>query len=417
MDCPSCRDALANQLISSAGPCATDLCDIIESAWDTAAIEACGNDRLHFYVAKRNAVLALMGCEAYSTDEAFRQTQADSITKANSLSTLRSQQQSTGSTNRFARSHGESVFNEKSYARSTGDMDRHARSTETGDGRSTYRDDSRGNGFNNSDSLRTVIGDGEELTTRQVAETRTERGSRVDCNFESSYNTTNTVNGVVGFPPLVIVAGDVTASRNEWRKFINRSENDTMVHTRFESTVSDAFRETNGTGNSTHTWLSQFFTDTEQHSLDTDIRVSRDRSDSRRHSEAQAVGNGNGLSEAKVESNSSAQGTLLSQANTNATATTTSTYNATGYTLANSQRFRNLRLLYDQLQARITREKWHIKMSQRALIATQECTTLCSATHKNARYSQLAAAGMCCYEATCSPSWTTNAVPEHVHRN
>lgn len=403
MNCPDCLASLTSQLIGAAGPCAPDLGDIIESAWETAIIEACGNPKLQFYVAKRNAVLALMGCEAYAVDEKFKQTQHDAVNKANSLSTLRSQAQSTGSTNRFARAHGESVFNENSRARSAGDMDRHARSTETGDGRSTYRDDSKGNGFNNSDSLRGVVGDGESKYLRLITMDNREQGDQVDCNFESSYNTTNTVNGVVGFPPLVIVAGDVTASRNEWRKYINRSGSHTRSRSRLITTNQDGFKQTDASGTSTHSWLSQFFSDTEQHSLDTDIRVSHDRTDSRRHAEAQAVGNGNGLSEAKVESNSSSQGTSLSEAKTDSVSTSQSTFNSSGYSLANSQRFRNLRLLYDQLNLRIIREKSHIRNSQPALIATQECNSLCSQTSRNARFSRLAAAGMQCLENTWGP--------------
>lgn len=407
-----CLNSLTKQLTDAAGPCSADLTDIIESAWDTAGIEACGNDRLRFFVAKRNVILALMGCEAYSIDEAFNQTQGDTVSRETKTTTFRAQQQATGSTNRFAKLHGESVFTESSAADSHAEMDRHETAKETGDGSSTYRDDSHGDGFNNQDSLRTSLGVGESLNTRTINLLATEDAYHIECNFEASYNRTSSFMNAVGFSLILNAsgAGTATGTVSEWRKFLSRKGNEIRNRDRTETTVGDGYKTLNGSANSTHAWLSQFFTDIESHSLDTDIRVGRNRLDSRRHAEAQASGNGSGLSETKIEGNSSAQGSALAESKSDGLATVHGVNTGTGYTLANSQRFRNLRLMYDQLQDRITLLKKRLRFSSIPRITQFPCEVdeWLYQNPRNAHYLRLQAAGMQCYENTCSGSFPTN---------
>lgn len=413
MTLASCLSNLTKQLTEAAGPCSANLTDIIESAWDTAAVEACGNDRLRFFVAKRNVILALMGCEAYSIDESFNQTQGDTVSKETKTTTFRAQQQATGSSNRFAKLHGESIFSETSAADSHAEMDRHETAKETGDGASSYRDDSHGDGFNNQDSLRTSIGTGESLNTRTINLLATEDAYHIECNFEASYNRTSSFMNAVGFTLILNAsgAGTATGTVSEWRKFLSRKGDEIRSRDRTETTVGDGFKNLDGSANSTHTWLSQFFTDIESHNLDTDIRVGRNRLDSRRHAEAQASGNGSGLSETKIEGNSSAQGSAQAESKSDGLATVQGTTNGIGYTLANSQRFRNLRLMYDQIQERITLLKKRLRFSSTPLITHFSCEVdeWHYLNHRNVRYSQLLAAGMQCYENTCSEFFPMNA--------
>lgn len=383
---------------------------MVDMALAEAQYTACYSSQLLFLVAKRIVVLMLMGCEVQSVDTRFKQSTSDSRAVNAANSQMRAQAQATNSANRFVLSHGESKYDELSKSKVRGTVDRHAVSNEKGDGLSTFRDDSRGSGYNNSNSVRNTIGLGvwDHLTVEN--ERQRLDMARTDCNFESSYQRQAGVADVVGFGLFqfgTIVSGDGKTAQGEWRKYIRRNENRLHTITATSTISGNQFRETNTLGNSTHKWQSLFFTDTQTDAVDYDVRTAHDRSDSRRHSEAQAQGLGNGLSEAKIEGNSSAQGTTLSEANANRDQSHIATSNSTGYTLANSQRFSNLRMLYDQLSQRIDLIRRRIKMRSIPLIGELSCHSLptCSVT----ALSRLLHAGMQACESTCSESWTNSA--------
>lgn len=363
-------DSIVRQL-SNNSPCGDTLDVFIPALWELVAQESCGSLRLRTLLAKREALLLLMGCEAYSVDTYDRHREMTSVTVADSVTDSRSQSQSTGSSSRFSRGHGETRYDEVSNARSSTDMDRHDRSTETGDGTSFYRDDGSGNGFNNSQSSNSIDSRNTRFQRDEVSARSREVGYRTDCNYE--YSTSNS-NGAGA--SLILALGSFTGSGNEWRKFLKTRASDTDTSfrdsTHYMQHVIDDIRDEQGT----HDWLSQFLADIEWSERDFDIRISRDRTDRRQHSEAHSRGDGDGMNEEKSEGRSSSQGTAKSETTSSTKRTIRRTDHMTTLQLANSQRFRNLQLIYDQMTTQIDRERRRVRARAGAYVAVLPC--ICS---------------------------------------
>ena len=374
-DSQSILESIKRQLAGSS-PCEDELLSFIPVFWDLTASEGCFSNYLHALLTKRETVLALMGCEAYSVDSMDRHRQMDSLTVADSRSSLRSQAQSTANSTRFSTGHGETRYDETNMARSVGTMDRYAKATETGDGTTFYRDDGSGNGFNNSSASNSIEALDQRLEKNDVVGASTETGFRTDCNYEYSTNRTDGKGAGLNLGLIVFgvgTSGSFTGTGSEWRKFTKTRANDadSSIHETNYFMVRDVRDERIGHGS--HSWLSQFQADVEWHNLDYDVKISHDRSDTRRHAEAHAQGNGDGLSEDKVEAHNAAQGTAKTEFDSISTRTMNRVDNLSAITLANSQRFRNLNLIYSQLTEQITMAKKRYKQRAMPFITTLPC--------------------------------------------
>lgn len=379
--------------LGSGNPCDDQLEFLVPALWELTAFESCGSMRLHMLNTKREIILALMGCEAYSIDTYDRTRRLDASTKADTQSDLRTQAQSTGNSTRFSKGTGATRYDENNTARSTGTTDRHDKSTETGDGNSYYRDDGKGTGNNNSQSTTAIDVDDISLVRDGVNSRANERGSRRDCNYEVSVGNNKGVGG--GLPPLGIYG--FTGSASEWRKYTQTEAQDTDVSDRTTTHVLRRNVLDVRDGQGTHDWQSQFLANIFWRDYDYDIRVAHDRTDTRRHQEAHAKGDGDGFSENKDEAHNAAQGTVKSEATNAATRIGRKVETQATVQLTNSQRFRNLQLIYDQITAQIEHEKRHLRMgatprvSQLPCRCTGCCTcmpelraigySLCSMTH------------------------------------
>lgn len=368
---PCDQNALIASIIRQFGAgssCEDQLSDVIPVFWELAGDEACYDDYIRSLIARREAVMFLMGCQAYSVDEFAMHFRMDDNRRADTVALFTAQAQSTGNSTRFMTGHGETRYDETNIARSRGDMVRHSRLTHTGDGVSDYRDDGRGTGFNNSFSTNSI----EAVTTgfddKTIVARGQERGSRNDCNYEYSQNNS------VGEGFLVaIVSGSATTTGSDWRKYTqNKStDEDRSISTGRHSGMTDTRDERRGRG--THDWLSQFLSDIEWSERDFDIRILHDRSDTVRHAEAHAQGSGDGLSEEKVEGHNAAQGTLKITGESNTLRTHSRVWNRSLTNLANSQRFRNLRMIYDQLTEQIAHQKRRLRNRATPRVAQLPC--------------------------------------------
>lgn len=355
--------------LAGASPCEDALLELIPVYWDLTAIEGCFSTYLHALLTKREAVLALMGCEVNSVDTYDRHRVLDGRTVADTQSTLRAQSQRTGNSVRYAVGHGETRYDEVNTARSVGTMDRHGLQTEVGDGTSTYRDDGRGSGFNNSRSVNSIEAVDTEIEHNESAGGGIEFGYRQDCNYE--YSTNRTEGAGFGAAP-VAVAGQ-TGGGSEWRKWTKTraSDSDSSNFIRNWDNSRDVrdVRRSNGT----HGWGSFFQADIEWHERDYEVRRGHDRSDTRRHAEAHARGDGDGMHEEKNEGRHAAQSTAKSEFQQTGSRTMNRVDSQTTVQLANSQRFKNLMRIYDQLTEQIEHEKNRFRGRATPSIATLPC--------------------------------------------
>lgn len=370
---PTCNtDAIIAGLLRQLGsgnPCDDQLEFLIPALWELTAYESCGSTRLHMLNTKREIILALMGCEAYSIDTYDRTRRIDATNKADTQSDLRTQSQSTGNSTRFSKGEGATRYDENNTARSTSAVDRHDKSTETGDSTSFYRDDGKGYGTNVSQSTTQIDVDDIGLTRDSHNSRANERGSRRDCNYEVSVGNNRGSGG--GLPPLGIFG--FTGSASEWRKYTQTEAQDTDVSDRITNHILRRNVLDVRSGQGTHDWQSQFLADIFWRDRDYDIRVARDRTDTKRHQEAHARGDGDGFSENKDEAHNSAQGTVKSEASNGATRIGRKIETQNTVQLANSQRFRNLQLIYDQITEQINHEKKHLRMGAAPRIAQLPC--------------------------------------------
>lgn len=361
-------ESIQRQLAGSS-PCEDSLMEFVPVYWELTYPESCTNTYLHMLLTKRETILALMGCEARSVDAYDFHRVMNAVTKADSQSELRTQAQSTRSASTFRLGHGETRYDETNRARSRGNMDRHGIATEVGDGLSNYTDDGRGSGFNNSRSVNEIDAVETDLSNNRVDGASTEEGYRSDCNYEYSRNQTD--GSAQGIPPLA--AFSFSGSGSEWRKYTRTraSDIDRSTHQSNYAHTHDVNDERRGSG--THGWGSFFRANVNWFERDYDIRRGTDRTDVNRHAEAAAQGNGDGLSEEKVESRNAAQSTGKSEFQSTSTRTMNKTDNSTTVQLANSQRFRNLRIIYDQLTEQINRLKMRLRSRAVPYVAPLPC--------------------------------------------
>lgn len=363
-------------------PCDDTLCESIPIFWDLVCSESFGNCQLRTLLTRREAVLFLLGCEAYSTDETQSHYRMDANTVADTRSDSRTQAQATGSSTRFNNGKGATRYDENSKSRSDGSMKRTARSTEKEDWESFYRDDGRGYGFNISQSFNFIRNRVSRSADRGLNIIKSELGDRKDCNYEYSENTTK------GRGAYIIVAGGgVTQSTSEWRKFsaTDASSRDRDNESRFNTATEN---DTGlNTSRSTHTWGNDFKADIDWFNNSTEIRTIHDRSDTKRDASAEAQGNGDGINEEKTEGHSTAQGTSQTIGDSESNRTMSRVSNRTAFDLANSQRFRNLRLLYDQITEQIEHLKLRLRQRSLPVIDQLPCKRECLCTsHQNIRH-------------------------------
>ena len=359
--------------LSGASPCEDMLLELVPVYWELTSEEGCYSNFIHMLLTKREVILAMMGCEAASVDSYDKHRVLDGRTTGGSQSTIRTQAQSTGNSAKYSIGHGETRYDETNTARQRRDMDRHAKSVETGDGVSDYADDGRGGGYNNSGSWNEIDAVETNLTQNHIDGASTETGYRTDCNYEYSTNNTNgRATGLI--VPLVSAATfSFTGSGSEWRKFTKTRAYDQDLSTQqtnwsHEHDIKDERR-----GQGTHGWSSFFQADVRWEDRDYEVRTNHDRSDTIGHSEAHAQGNGDGLSEDKDEAKSASQSTAKSEYKSDSNRVSTRVDNITATTLANSQRFKNLQRLYDQLTEQIQRATKRYIQNARPSIGTLSC--------------------------------------------
>jgi len=344
----------------------------IPAFFELVATEACGSTQLRLLLVKREVILALMGCEVYSVDTYDRHRRLDASIVADTVANLRSQAQSTGNSTRFQKGHGETRYDEASRGLTTGNMLRKQRGTEVGDGTSFYRDDGRGNGFNNSQSTNTILAHEDRDHTHLIEAFSREAGHRRDCNYEYSTNNTDGEAASVVVLPIAATAS-FTGSGSEWRKFTQTSASDTDSSSHITTDGVIHLVRDDRSGQGTHDWNSFFLADVEWSERDFEIRTNRDRTDVRRHAEAHAQGDGDGMSEEKTEGHNAAQGTAKVQSRSDTTRVLSRVENMTVIILLNSQRFRNLRYLYDQLTEQITHTKKQVRSGATPRISQLPC--------------------------------------------
>lgn len=354
--------------LASGSPCESDLSELLELFWELVYSEACYNDTLRGLLTKREAVFYLMGCEAYSVDVKESHYQMNARTVQDTVADSISQSQSTGSTSKFAKGQGNTRYDETSTAQSDSHSTREMRGSETGDGTSFYRDDGKGYGFNNSDSYN-LINNKNTRTTEDKSESH-QRSNSFDreCNYE--YSTNNTQGNGVNF---AVVGVSFTGTGSEWRKY-NRSTGASADTQSYLGTHYGIAREDGlSQGWGTHDWYSFFQSDIAWDERDYEIRTSRDRSDHRRTAEAHAQGSGDGISEQRAEARATSQGTAKSEGTSSTDREATRTSHKSAFELANSQRFRNLRLIYDQISKQIEHLKRRIRQTAKPAMGVMSC--------------------------------------------
>lgn len=353
-------------------PCSEDLSDVVPAFWELVGPEGCYNDYLRGLLTKRETILFLMGCEAYSVDTIDKHYQLDRLRVDDKVYDLRSQSQSTGNSTRFHKGHGETRYDETSEGRSDGSSDRHMRSSEVGDGVSFYADDGRGSAFNSSGSTNEIEALEQRLQQNTIEGASQENGNRRDCNYEYSTNHSNGQSFVLPIVPLSIGAG-VTGSASEWRKFTatRARDEDTSFRERHHAVYHDLRDERIGRGS--HNWSNIFFSHVDWFDRDYEVRRQHERADHRRDVEAHSRGDGDGFSEDKTTAHNAAQGTAEVVVRMDRTRNDNRTWTRNEDYLANSQRFRNLRDLYDQLTEQIQHVKKRIKARAQPYIGQLPC--------------------------------------------
>jgi hypothetical protein len=94
-----CKEEIICHIIkqfSVNSPCSNQMCEVIPAFWDMVSKEACGNCHLTALMTKREAVLFLLGCEAYSVDIEESHYTMSAEAKADSRADSNTQAQATG---------------------------------------------------------------------------------------------------------------------------------------------------------------------------------------------------------------------------------------------------------------------------------------------------------------------------------
>lgn len=366
-----CKERIIQHIIrqfSISSPCAEQMCCVIPAFWDMVSAEACGSCHLTALLTKREAVLFLLGCEAYSVDLEESHYTMIAEAKADSRSDSRTQAQSTGSMNKKMEAHGETTYSEKSEANSVYNSVRVGRAEENTDGDSFYRDDGQGFGFNRSESFSFLRNRIDHVSAVDTDGHSTDKRTGNDCNYEYSQNNTNGwgINAV-----FISTAFSGTAS--EWRKY-QRSVSE--VHGESRSITSGVAVENDtglSTSRGTHRWEDTFLADIEWYEQEHIVRFHNERFDSRKKATAHSDGSGDGMHEQKDESHSASQGTSQTVGDSETLRTATRVSNLDAFSLTNSQRFLNLQNLYDQITEQINHVRDRLRARSRPLVDVMPC--------------------------------------------
>lgn len=366
-----CKETIICSIIrqfSVSSPCATQMCDVIPAFWDMVQAESCGSCSLTALLTKREAVLFLLGCEAYSVDLTESHYTMSAEAKADSRSDSRTQSQATGSMNKKSESLGETQYSEKSDATSVYNSKRTGRAHEDSDGDSFYRDDGRGFGFNNSQSYSFIENRIQHDLIRQETSSRVNQQRRNDCNYEYSRNETNGQ----GYH-ILVAAASFTGTASEWRKFQRTSamgQDDSAGASFAEGTENDtALSTTRGT----HRWSDTFLANILWYEKEHIIRVHNERFDSRKVARAHSDGSGDGMHEQKDESHTASQGTTQTVGDSEVLKTASRVSNLSAFAVANSQRFDNLQNLYDQITEQINHLRKRLRARSKPYVDVIPC--------------------------------------------
>ena len=366
-----CKEKIICSIIrqfSISSPCATQMCEVIPSFWDLVCPESGGNCHLTALLTKREAVLFLLGCEAYSVDESQSHYTMTAQAKADSRSDSRTQAQATGSSQKILDAHGETIYKEKSDSTSIYNSLRIGRAKDDTDGSSFYRDDGRGFGYNKSQSFSFLRNRINREMVRGATTNGSEHSRRRDCNYEYSHNNTSGI-GV----HLIIVAGSFTGTGSEWRKYQKTTARD--LERELGGNFADG-KETDSatsTTRSEHRWEDTFLADIEWFEKETTVRFHNERFDSRRTANAHSDGAGNGMHEQKEEGTSASQGTSQTVGDSETLRTASRVSNLDAFAVMNSQRFANLQNLYDQLTEQIDRLRRRLRAQAKPYIDVIPC--------------------------------------------
>ncbi len=366
-----CKEQIICHIIrqlNSNSACSSEIDIVIPAFWDLVCVEAGGNCNLHALLTKREAILFLLGCEAYSVDTAESHYSMSANAISDSRNDYQSQMQSTGSSNKFAIGTGNSKYNEKSSSHQTYDSLRKGRAKDKSDGDSFYRDDGRGFGFNKSEAFNTIDNIVTHANEREIKHSTFEDGARRDCNYE--YSTNNTVGDAYNF---VVVLASYTGSASEWRKYISTNALNTD---RTEGTTRALQTERDfglTTSRGTHRWENTFLADIEWTEKEYIIRFHNERFDSRRYSQAHSDGVGDSIDESKVRSHAATQSTMQATGDSEVNRTVSRVSNLSQFSINNSQRFSNLTNIYDQLTEQIARLRRRIRQTALPKIAVLAC--------------------------------------------
>lgn len=347
------KDAIICSIIlqfSVNSPCVNQMCEVIPAFWDMVSAEACGNSYLTALLTKREAVLFLLGCEAYSVDEAQSHYILTANAKADTRSDSRSQAQATGSSQKVAEGHGESRYDEKADASSVYNSKRLGRAKDSTDGDSFYRDDGKGFGYNRSESFSFIRNNILHTLFRHRESEGKGRDRSRNCNYEYSQNNTNGEGYNFG-----ILGASFSGTASEWRKFQSTQTKNTDVHNALEFVEGDEDDQGTNRTRGTHNWEDTFLADIDWYEQEHILRFHNERFDSRKVAQAHSDGNGDGISEEKAEGFQASQGTSQTVADSEALRTASRVSNLTAFAISNSQRFANLESLYDQLTEQIIR--------------------------------------------------------------
>lgn len=370
-----CKDTIIQSIInqfSISSPCSQQMCDVIPAFWDMVATEACGSCQLTALLTKREAVLFLLGCEAYSIDTQESHYTMNAETKADSRSDSRTQAQSTGSSQKQMSAHGETRYDEKSEATSVYNAKRVGRAEENSDGSSFYRDDGRGSGFNRSQSFSFIQNRLDHNTFGGDVSNNRNQNSSSDCNYEYSQNNTNgwgTSENIV----IAFTGNSFSGTVSEWRKYQRTIGSGNGETTSSHSSITSDSDTGLSTSRGTHDWQDTFLADIDWFEREHISRFHNERFDSRRTAFAHSDGNGAGMHEQKDETHSASQGTSQTVGDSETLRTGFRVSNLNAFAVANSQRFDNLQNLYDQITEQINHLRGRLRSTAKPYTNTMPC--------------------------------------------
>lgn len=359
---------------SADNPCGYDLTQVVPAFWELAERESCFSNELRALLTKRELVLFLLGCQAYSSDFSQFDYSKDASTVSDTVSNTRAQAQSTGNSTRFQRGQGETKYSDASNSNTLGTGKRVMRGTQVGDSVLNFSDDGRGNGFNNSLSTSNRNESERRATSYTIDAIGGLDSLRRDCNYE--YSTNNTDGKAFVLPVIPISIGlSFTGTGSEWRKYTKQFGLESEEMRRDTATSASASHFRVSTSNGVRDWQTFFTADVKWHERYFDIVRRRDRHDHRRDTEAHFRGSGNGINEDKTNTHNAEQGTGLVEARSDTLRIASSVSNTNFVSLSNSQRFTNLRNIYDQLTERIALLKRRLRSTSKPSTGQMCCDT------------------------------------------